>query len=100
MNYIHHSAENYSFVQPRISFYSYSQLILKNLGIDDMNKSIQKNSKIEATTGEVYFDYPLYSECKTDTRLRRLGSWVSDLTDAHFDRLVALRVYDQKRVDL
>ncbi len=64
-----------------------------------MNKETNRKIKVEATTGEVYFDYSERPDHKIDSRFRRIALWFSNHLNAHFDRLSVLRVYDHRRID-
>lgn len=64
-----------------------------------MKKESKQNIKIEATTGEVYIDYPLNSGQQRPGYLRRLGMWMDRCLNDHYARLEKLRVYDHRRVD-
>lgn len=61
------------------------------------HEQLQK-AKIDATTGEIYVSYPRVR--KPDRgRVRQFTRWFSQKIDNHFDRLIELRVYDDKRYD-
>ncbi len=54
--------------------------------------------KVDATTGEVYLSYPRVSKSEVG-RLGKLARWLNKQVDRHFDRLVELRVYDDRWYD-
>ena len=64
-----------------------------------MKKEIKRNSKIDATTGEEYIGYPLTQKHKKSVRLNSIGTWLAELFNNHVDRLITLRVYEQRRED-
>ncbi|MDJ0832182.1 MAG: hypothetical protein QNJ69_01590 [Gammaproteobacteria bacterium] len=54
--------------------------------------------KIDATTGEVYLSYPRVKNAEIG-RVRKLARWINKQVDKHFDRLIELRVYDDRWYD-
>lgn len=63
-----------------------------------MNSITHREIKVEAVTGEVYYDYTEAPEVNTDTPCGNLATCLGKVFDSHFDRLASLRVYDTKRV--
>ncbi len=63
-----------------------------------MKHSDQQKVQIDTTTGEVYTCYPITAK-KGMGLMRRLVHWCSQKIDNHYDRLIELRVYDDKRYD-
>ncbi len=54
--------------------------------------------KVDATTGEVYLSYPRVAKSEVG-RVRKLARWFNKQVDGYFDRLVELRVYDDRWYD-
>ena len=58
----------------------------------------QEKVQIDLTTGEVYTCYPR-TEKKETGFISRFVRWLLQMVDSHFDRLIELRVYDDRRFD-
>ena len=63
-----------------------------------MQHENKRDVRIHPTTGEVYVSYPRAGKPQRGC-WRRFLRWVSQQFDNHIDRLVALRVYDDRRYD-
>ena len=60
-----------------------------------MKRTDDENIQVDATTGEVYISYPKGEKVKS-VKTSRIGRWLKQMLDNHVDRLVALRVYDER----
>ena len=63
-----------------------------------MKQTNDQNVQVDATTGEVYISYPKGEKVKS-AKMLRIGRWLKRMLDNHVDRLVALRVYDDRWYD-
>lgn len=64
-----------------------------------MNKQIERKIEVEATTGEVYFDYSEYADQDRHSLVHQIALWIQNRINAHLERVAELRVYDHRRVD-
>lgn len=62
-----------------------------------MTRNTDRTIKVEAITGEQYYEYTQVPEPETRTHPDGLTAWLANQINSHYQRLEALRVYDGSR---